>query len=166
MAASFMAVSTSCSSALRTSRSHVPTSVGHAGLHSAHAAGSPSPPSRECVRKNSHLVLQSSGFQQVTAGRTTPLTCASWTKVRGYSNVDSAMPTSVTKSLSACSISAPQKSRFQLVQRATQPTRLMVTCAPVGSRQPVLAYAACTSVHTPIEPSLGSMASSPGSSTR
>ena len=57
--------------------------LGMVGVHRVHAAGSVSPPSRECVRKKSHLRSQSKGFQHVTAGRSTPLTCAACTSVRG-----------------------------------------------------------------------------------
>ena len=83
MAASRSAVVMSSWIASRTSSTHVMMLLGSMGSHSVHAAGSVSPPSRECVRKKSHLRSQSKGFQHVTAGRSTPLTCAPCTSVRG-----------------------------------------------------------------------------------
>ena len=77
-------------------------------------------------------------LSHVIAGSTTPLTCASGMSVRGYSRLDSEMPTPLTKSDSECSTSAPQKEVAQPKKRPEQPVTLIENLAPSGSRQPVL----------------------------
>ena len=83
MAARRSAVRMSVCNALTTSTMTVPMLVGQGGLQRAHAKGAGRPPSRAANPKNSHLRWQSTMSEHLTAWVVLPLTCDSWTSVRG-----------------------------------------------------------------------------------
>ena len=74
----------------------VAPSLGQGGLHSAHAAGAGSPPSRAIVSRYSQRCWHSSGLEHVIGSCSLPLTCEAGTSSRGKPMDVSASPTEVT----------------------------------------------------------------------